>query len=99
MGTEFIVLAAAAALLAYAILNAREGGLMVAVLSYASVVGWIIQSDLGLLMPALGIAIVLAVSGLGVMIYRENSLQDDTSRHHDDKLRANNKAAIETIGS
>lgn len=99
MGTEIIALVAAAAMLTYAILSARETVLMAAVLCYASVVAWIIQRDLSLLLPALALAIVLAVMGLGIVIYRENSSQDDTSPHHASKSRANNNIAAENIRS
>lgn len=99
MGTEIIALVAAAAILAYAILGAREAGLMAAVLGYAAVVAWIIQRDLSLLMPALAVAIALAVTGLGIVIYRETSSQDDTSQYRMAKLRTNNKVASENIGS
>lgn len=99
MGTEFIALAAAAALLAYAILTAREIGLMGAVLCYASVVAWIIQRDMGLLMAALVGAIALGVMGLVVVAYREAASQGDTSRHPSRKLSANNRPVPENIGS
>lgn len=99
MGTEFIALAASAAFLAYAILAAREAGMMVAVLCYAAVVSWIIQHDMGLLMVALGGAIVLGLMGLAIVLYREVASQDDTLRHTPRKLNANNRAVAENIGS
>lgn len=99
MGTEFIALAAAAAFLAYAILTAREIGLIAAITCYAAVVGWIIQRDLSLLMVALGGAIALAVMGLAVMLYREALSQEDMVRYSSRKLGANNRAIPENIGS
>lgn len=99
MGTEFIALAAAAAVLGYAILTAREVGLMVAILCYASVVGWIIQRDLSLLMAALGGAIALAVMGLTVVLYRDGVSQSDTPNYNPRKLSANNRPMPENIGS
>ena len=99
MGTEYIVLAAAAAFLGYAILAAREGVLMAAVLCYAAAVAWIIQRDLGLLMAALGGAIALAALGLVVMIHREALTQEVTSCHRQPKLNANNRPLPENIGS
>lgn len=99
MGTEIIALAAAAAFLAYAIFSASQVALMAAVATYATIVGWIIQRDLSLLMTALGLAIVLGVAGLGVVIYRELLSQDDTPRHTQRKLRTNNRALVNNIGS
>lgn len=99
MGTEIIALTAAATFMAYAIFSASQTALMAAVAAYATVVGWIIQHDLSLLMAALGLAIVLGIAGLGVIVYRELSSQDDTSRHAPRKLRTNNRALANNIGS
>lgn len=99
MGIEIIALLAAAAFLAYAILGAREVGLMVAVLAYAAVVGWIIQSDLSFLMAALGIAIVLGVMGVAVLVHREVSSQADTVGYTSRKSPPNNGPVSENIGS
>lgn len=99
MGSEVIALSVAAAFLAYAIVSARQSTLMVAVVSYATVVDWIIQRDLSLLMAALGVAIVLGVGGLSMVVHRALLSQDDTARHNRRKLRTNNRAYMTNIGS
>lgn len=99
MEIEVIALAAAASLLAAAIFTARQPALMAAVMTYAAVVGWIIQRDLGLLMAALGLAIVLGTIGLVAVVCREISSHDDTYRPTARKLNPNNRAVISNIGS
>lgn len=99
MGIMFLALAAAAALLAYAIIASREIGLMVGVSAYAAVVAWIIQSDLSLLMAALGMAIVLGMMGLVTVVCREATTHEDTSRHNICKLNTNNRPMMDNIGS
>lgn len=99
MEIEMIVLAAAAGGLAAAIFSARQPPLMAAVLTYAAVVGWIIERDLGLVMAALGLAIVLGTIGLVAVVFREMSSHDDTSRPTSRKLIANNSPVISNIGS
>jgi hypothetical protein len=99
MGPEVIALAAAAALLAYAIFSARQPALIVAVTAYAAVVSWIIHRDLTMLMTALGLAIVLGVTGLAVVIYREVAIQDDTIHNTSRRMRTNRRALSENIGS
>lgn len=98
MEIEVIALAAAASLLAAAIFTARQPALMAAVMTYAAVVGWIIQHDLTLLMAALGLAIVLSTVGLVTVVCREISSHDDTYCPTARKLKANNRAAISNIG-
>lgn len=99
MGSEVIALAAAAAFLGYAIISARQSVLMVAVAAYAAVVGWIIHYDMSMLMIALGMAIVLGVGGLGMVVYRALSSQEDTGRHNARKLGANSRRLLNNIGS
>lgn len=97
MGIMFLALAAAAALLAYAILRSREVGLMAGIGAYAAVVAWIIQSDLGLLMAALGMAIILGMMGLAAVVCREAMAQEDTCRHNMRKLTTNNRPIADNI--
>lgn len=99
MSFELTALFVAAAVLAAAILFARQTRLMMAVLAYAAVVNWIIHRDMDLLMMALGIAIALGALGLGVVVSREILSQDDTEHHTSRKLRANSQTMAETIGS
>lgn len=99
MGSEVIALSVAAAFLAYAIVSARQATLMVAVMAYAAMINWLIQRDLSLLMPALGVAIVLGVGGLSKVVHRALTSQDDTVRHSKRKLRTNNRAYLSNIGS
>lgn len=99
MGSEVIALSVAAAFLAYAIVSARHATLMAAIMAYAAVVDWIIQRDLSLLMPALGVAIVLGVGGLVKVVHRALLSQDDTVRYNKRKLRTNNRAYSTNIGS
>lgn len=99
MNLELTALIAAAAFLAYAILSTRQAALMAAVLSYAAVVSWIIHRDLGMLMVALGIAIVLGALGLVVVVYRDSMSQDGTDGHTARKMSANNREVTENIGS
>lgn len=99
MGTGFIALAVAAALLLYAIFNWREIGVMVSVLAYAAVVGWIIHYALAMLMAALAVAIILGMVALVTVVGREMSSQIDTVRHTRHKSSANNRPVVQNIGS
>lgn len=99
MNTEFAGLLAAAAMLVVAIALGRQALLMGAVVLYSAVVSWIIQRDLGLLMPALGIAIGLGVMGLTKMVWREISSQDDTGCRIMKKISTSNRSIIDNIGS
>ncbi len=98
MGAEFIVLTTVAAVLAAAIVTARQSLLMVAVLAYAAVLGWLVLNRMDLLPVALGLAIALGLLGLAVVIRREASSQDVTERHVSRKLTTNNDAIADNIG-
>lgn len=99
MSGEFVSLLAAAILLAVAIARGRQSLLMAAVMAYAVVVSWIIHRDLGMLMPALGIAISLGLMGLVRVVLRETSSQDDTVRGTVTKVSTSNSVVAENIGS
>ncbi len=99
MSGEFVSLLAAAILLAVAIARGRQSLLMAAVMAYAVVVSWIIHRDLGMLMPALGIAISLGLMGLVRVVLRETSSQDDTVRGTATKVNTSNSVVAENIGS
>ena len=99
MTGEFVGLLVAAVLLAMAIAWGRQSLLMAAVLAYAVVVSWIIHRDLGMLMPALGIAIGLGLAGLVRVVLRETSSQDDTICDRTTKDRTSNNIVAENIGS
>ncbi|MCR6630615.1 MAG: hypothetical protein NVV74_11515 [Magnetospirillum sp.] len=99
MTPELATLVVAALCLGCAIVVGRQGWLMAAVLGYTAAVDWIIHRDLTLLMPALSLAIVLGVMGLGIIVQREILSLDDTSRHHSSKINANNLTAFENVGS
>lgn len=99
MSGEFVSLLAAAILLAVAIARGRQSLLMAAVMAYAVVVSWIIHRDLGMLMPALGIAISLGLMGLVRVVLRETSSQDDTVRGTVTKVNTSNSVVAENIGS
>ena len=98
MGAEFIVLTTVAAVLAAAIVTARQSLLMVAVLAYAAVLGWLVLNRMDLLPVALGLAIALGLLGLAVVIRREASSHDVTERHVSRKLTTNNDAIADNIG-
>lgn len=99
MSAQAVVLVAVAALLAYAILRARQGVLMLAVLAYAGVVAWIIRQDMGLLMMALGVAIALGILGLGAVVWRVLSSQGDADRHMACNKNTSRRPVVENIGS
>lgn len=99
MSGEFVSLLAAGILLAVAIVRGRQSLLMAAVMAYAVVVSWIIHRDLGMLMPALGIAISLGLMGLVRVVLREASSQDDTVRGTVTKVNTSNSVVAENIGS
>ena len=99
MNASFVGLLAAAILLAVAIAKGRQSLLMVAVVAYVVVVSLIIQRDLGMLMPALGIAIGLGLMGLAKVVWREVSTQDDTSRCILPKMNTSSGVSVENIGS
>ncbi|HLO78119.1 MAG TPA: hypothetical protein VK196_16820 [Magnetospirillum sp.] len=99
MVAGYIALLGAAAFLVFAIYRGRQASLMAAVLTYMLVVCWIIQRDLSMLMPALGIAIVLGGAGLGAVIYREILSHDDTFRHPSFKTNTNSSSIEGNIGS
>lgn len=98
MGAEVIVLAAVATVLVVAIVIARQSLLMVAVLAYAAVLGWLVQNRMDLLPLALGIALALALLGLFVVLWRAVSSQEVTERHGEDKLNENKDAISDNIG-
>lgn len=99
MNASFVGLLAAAILLAVAIARGRQGLLMGAVMAYAVVLSLIIHRDLGMLMPALGIAIGLGLMGLAKVVWREVSSQDDTSRCIISKMSTSSRPMAENIGS
>jgi phosphotransferase system glucose/maltose/N-acetylglucosamine-specific IIC component len=78
MVPEIAALCAAALFLGGAMLIRRQIWLMFSVITYTATVCWIVQNDLGLLLPALGIAIVLGLAVLAMTICREVMSQDDT---------------------
>lgn len=99
MNAAFVGLLAAAILLAVAIAKGRQALLMVAVVAYAVVVSLIIQQDLSMLMPALGIAIGLGLMGLVKVVWREASTQEDTPRRILPKMNTSSRQPAENIGS
>lgn len=99
MSLASIALIAAAIFMVYAILTARQAALMVSVLGYAAVTGWIIHSELSMLIAALGLGIALGVAGLSVVIHRALSSQDDMVGHISHEMITNNRSATENVGS
>lgn len=99
MSAQAVVLSAVSILVAYSILRARQGMLMVSVMAYAAVVAWIIHHGMEMLMFALGGAIGLGVLGLGVMVWRLVSTQNDSERHSSTEEDTNNDPVTENIGS
>lgn len=99
MNASFVGLLAAAILLAVAIAKGRQSLLMAAVMAYAVVVSLIIHRDLGMLMPALGIAIGLGLMGLAKVVWREVSTQEDTSCRILPKMSTSSRQPAENIGS
>jgi|GEM_PF-4495470 hypothetical protein len=71
MSWEVAALIGCAAAVAVAVLRRNQIAVLVAAGAYAAVIGWIIRDDLSLLMPALGLAIALAVLGLAVVLGQE----------------------------
>lgn len=99
MSVEAAILFAAALLLAVAVLRGRQSLLMAAVLAYAGVAGWLVQSNLDLLGTALALAIGLGIVGLGRAVHHLITSQDDTSCDNSRKKSANNRVLVQNIGS
>jgi hypothetical protein len=78
MMLELTALAAVAVLLTWATLVGRQSWLLIAVLAYTIAVSWIIQRQLDLLIPALGVAIVLSVLCVVQALRRATAIPDDT---------------------
>lgn len=98
MTIELAALVAVAVLLCWATLIGRQAWLLIAVLAYTVAVGWIIQRHMALLLPALGIAIALAILGLALALRRDEEIQDDTSCHNECDVSTSSAAQGETIG-
>lgn len=78
MTLELTALVAVAVLLTWATLAGRQSWLLIAVLAYTVAVSWIIQRELDLLLPALGLAIVLSVFCVVQALRRDAATSDDT---------------------
>lgn len=90
MSVEFVALAGCTVGMAYAMSRRNQIGVLVLAALYAALVGWIVLTDLALLMPALGIAIALALAALAMMLCRDvadnvgmcrKNSQKETSNH------------------
>lgn len=98
MTLELTALVAVAVLLTWATLAGRQSWLLIAVLTYTIAVSWIIQRELDLLIPALGIAIALGVLGVAHALRGDVASQEDTCCHKRIKVITNNAVQRENIG-
>lgn len=99
MTAQTFALVAAVSFLGFAVVAGKERWLLVAVFTYTAVLSWIIQVDLGLVMPALSMAIALGAFGLGVVLYREARVVPDTNRHDRRKVKTTSSVRMQNIGS
>lgn len=72
MSLDVAALIGCAATLALAILRRNQFAVLLAVVAYATLVGWIIRDNMALVMPALGLAIALAMLGLAVLLSHDD---------------------------
>lgn len=103
MSFELAALVAAAIVLAWAQLRAGEVRLLFAVAAYTSALILIVQRDLSLLFPALGVAIALGLLGVtrGVIaaLKSDGVTLDVTGCHNTCEVDTNNTGSAEFIGS
>lgn len=71
MSWTVAVLIASAAAISLAALRRSQWGLFVAVMAYMAVFRWVILNEFALVMPTLALAIVLALGGLVMVLYRD----------------------------
>jgi hypothetical protein len=95
---ELSVLGGAAALLFTAIRLRREMVLLAAVMGYAAATSWLLLRDLGFVLPALGIAIVLGLFGVIQLFRGEPVTQENTTRHRSLKIDTSRPIEAESIG-